>query len=45
MSLGFEVGVFVPFSKFKNIGKTEKDATKVSDLINKIVNSFKKLIA
>jgi hypothetical protein len=45
MSLGFEVCVYIPFSKFKTIDKTETDITKVSDFIYKIANSFQNLIA
>ncbi len=45
MSLGFEVCVFIPFSNFKSIDKTENDVGKVSDFINKIVIAFKNLIA
>lgn len=44
MSLGFEVCVFIPFSKFKTIDKTETDISKVSDFIHKIATSFKELI-
>jgi hypothetical protein len=44
MSLGFEVCVYIPFSKFKTIDKTETDIVKVSEYIYKIANSFKDLV-
>lgn len=44
MSLGFEVAVFIPFSKFKAIDKTEIDVGKVSEFIKKIADAYKTLI-
>lgn len=44
MSLGFEVSFFIPFSQFKAIDKSDTDVSKVSDIINKIVDGFKNLL-
>lgn len=44
MSLGFEVRVYIPYAKFKNIDKTENDIVAVSEFINKITKAFQTLI-
>jgi hypothetical protein len=44
MSLGFTVGVWIPFSTFKAIDKTETDIAQVSAFVAEIVKSFKGLI-
>jgi hypothetical protein len=44
MSLGFEVAVFIPYSKFKAIDKTESDVVKVSEFIRKIALTYQSLI-
>lgn len=44
MSLGFEVCVFIPFSKFKTMDKKESDIDGVSKFIYRIVQSIDTLI-
>ncbi|MCU0423832.1 MAG: hypothetical protein MUC81_13580 [Bacteroidia bacterium] len=44
MSLGFEVSVSIPYSKFKAMDKTEVDIVKVSEFIRKIAMAYQSLI-
>lgn len=44
MSIGYEVCMFIPYSEFKRIDKTETDIKKLSDFINDIAESYKKLL-
>jgi hypothetical protein len=44
MSLGYEVTLFIPFSKFKALDKNETDITNVSQFIGQIVIAFKDLV-
>jgi hypothetical protein len=44
MSIGYEVCMFIPYSEFKHIDKTETDIKKLSDFINDIADSYKKLL-
>ncbi len=45
MSLGYEVALFIPYSHFKSIDKTENDIDKVSEFINKISDALETLIS
>lgn len=44
MSLGFEVCVYVPYSKFRDMDKKESDVTLVSQFINNVAAAFQNLI-
>lgn len=44
MSLGFEIGLWIPYKDFQEIDKKEDDATKVGNKINAIVDAFDNLI-
>jgi len=44
MSIGYEVCMFIPYSEFRRIDKTETDIKKLSDFINDIAESYKKLL-
>jgi len=44
MSLGYEVAVFIPFSYFKSLDKSENDIVKVSAFIDKVGAAFETLI-
>ncbi len=44
MSIGYEVTMFIPYSEFKRIDKTESDLKNLSDYVNDIVDSFRKLL-
>jgi hypothetical protein len=45
MSIGYEVCMFIPYSELKRIDKTEADIKNLSDFINDIADSYKKLLS
>lgn len=44
MSIGYEVCMFIPYSEFRRIDKTEADIKQLSDFINDIADSYKTLL-
>lgn len=44
MSIGYEVALFIPYSYFKTVDKTEADIVNISNFINEIANSYQTLI-
>jgi hypothetical protein len=44
MSLGFEVAVYIPYSKFKTMDRKEDDVNSVSSFISKLAAAYKELI-
>jgi len=44
MSLGFEIEIYIPYTKLKNLDKNENDVTAVSNFIFQIATSIKNMI-